>query len=153
PIQRLVDRVAGLFVPFVVAAAALTLFGWATLSASPDGLARGVVNAVAVLVIACPCALGLATPLAIMVGVGCGAQAGVLVRDATALEALAVVDTLLLDKTGTLTEGKPRIVTVKSFGGFSEDEVISVAASLERGSEPPLAAAVLQLATDRNISV
>jgi Cu+-exporting ATPase len=152
PIQRLVDRVAGFFVPAVIAASLLTFIGWATLGPA-DGLARGLVNAVAVLVIACPCALGLATPLAIMVGVGRGAQAGVLIRDAAALEAFAQADTLVFDKTGTLTEGKPKIVAVKALAGLSESDVLRLAASLERGSEHPLAAAVLQSAKERSLSL
>ncbi|MFL5338962.1 MAG: copper-translocating P-type ATPase, partial [Gemmataceae bacterium] len=150
PIQRLADHVAGFFVPVVVAASALTFLGWAVLGPADGGLSRGLINAVAVLIIACPCALGLATPLAVMVGVGRGAQVGVLVRDAAALETLAKADTLVLDKTGTLTEGRPRIVAIKPIG-LSETELVQLAASVERGSEHPLAAAVLRAAGERNL--
>jgi P-type Cu+ transporter len=152
PIQKLADVVAGWFVPAVIAISALTFVVWALLGPEPR-LAHALVNAVAVLIIACPCALGLATPMSIMVGVGRGATAGVLIKDAAALETLEKVDTLVVDKTGTLTEGKPRLVTVAASGGFSEDEVLRVAASLERGSEHPLAAAIVAGAEARSLSL
>src|SRR6185295_16775955 len=114
---------------------------------------HALVNAVAVLIIACPCALGLATPMSIMVGVGRGATAGVLIKDAAALETLEKVDTLVVDKTGTLTEGKPRVSVVVAAEGFTEDEVLGLAASLERGSEHPLAAAIVSAAEDRKLGL
>ena len=141
PIQRLADRVAAWFVPAVLGAAALTFLLWALLGPAPR-LAHALVAAVSVLIIACPCALGLATPMSIMVAVGRGARAGVLVKDAAALEALAGVDTLAVDKTGTLTEGRPRIVGIEGDHG----EALRLAAALERGSEHPLAAAILSAA-------
>jgi len=142
PIQRLADAVAGWFVPAVVSTAALTFVVWALAGPQPR-LAHALVNAVAVLIIACPCALGLATPMAIMVGTTRGAQSGVLVKNAEALERLERVDTLLVDKTGTLTEGKPRLTTVIPGPGHTEADVLRLAASLERGSEHPLAAAIV----------
>ena len=142
PIQRLADRVAGLFVPAVIASALITFAVWALAGPDPR-LAHALVNAVAVLIIACPCALGLATPMSIMVGVGRGATMGVLFKDARALETLQSVDTIVVDKTGTLTEGKPRVVSVFAAPGFDEREVLRLAASLERGSEHPLAGAVV----------
>jgi Cu+-exporting ATPase len=153
PMQRLADKVSGYFVPAVVAAAALTFLGWAFLGPEPR-LAHALVNAVAVLIIACPCALGLATPMSIMVAVGRGARAGVLVRNAEALEALAKVDTLVVDKTGTLTEGKPQVVNVEVFedAGLSRDELLAVAASLEALSEHPFARAIVRAAADRKLS-
>ncbi len=151
PIQRLADRVAAWFVPAVIAVAAATFVAWA-LFGPPPALAHGLVNAVAVLIIACPCALGLATPMSIMVATGRGAQAGVLVRDAAALETLARVDTLLVDKTGTLTEGKPRLTEVVPAPGATEAEVLALAAGLERGSEHPLAAAVTAGAAERGVA-
>ncbi len=151
PIQRLADRVAAWFVPVVIAVAAATFVAWA-LFGPPPALAHGLVNAVAVLIIACPCALGLATPMSIMVATGRGAQAGVLVRDAAALETLARVDTLLVDKTGTLTEGKPRLTEVVPAPGATEAEVLALAAGLERGSEHPLAAAVTAGAAERGVA-
>jgi Cu+-exporting ATPase len=150
PIQRLVDRVTAVFVPVVILAAGLTFAGWALLG-PPPALANGLVAAVAVLIIACPCALGLATPMSIMVATGRGAQAGVLVRDAEALETLARVDTLVVDKTGTLTEGRPRVTEVVASAGASATEVLALAAGLERGSEHPLAAAILREAATRGI--
>src|SRR5207237_3849034 len=125
PIQRLADRVAAWFVPAVVLAAAITFVVWVAAGPQPR-LAHAIVNAVAVLIIACPCALGLATPMSIMVGTGRGATAGVLVRSAEALELLERVDTLLVDKTGTLTEGRPRLVTAEPAGGLSETEVLGL---------------------------
>jgi Cu+-exporting ATPase len=153
PMQRLADKVSGYFVPAVVAAAVLTFLGWAFLGPEPR-LAHALVNAVAVLIIACPCALGLATPMSIMVAVGRGAQAGVLVRNAEALETLAKVDTLVVDKTGTLTEGKPQVVNVEVFeqSGLSTDELLAVAASLEALSEHPFARAIVRAAADKKLS-
>lgn len=151
PIQRLADRLASYFVPAVVLAAAITFAAWATLGPEPR-TAHALVNAVAVLIIACPCALGLATPMAVMVGTGRGARVGVLVRNAEALEALERVDTLVVDKTGTLTEGKPRLSVVESAGRLSPDEILGLAAGLERFSEHPLAEAVVAAARQRNIN-
>jgi P-type Cu+ transporter len=148
PIQRLADVVSGYFVPAVVLVAAITFAVWALAGPEPR-IAHALVNAVAVLIIACPCALGLATPMAIMVATGKGALAGVLFRNAEAIETLRKVDTLLVDKTGTLTEGKPRLVEVAPADGFEEREVLRLAASLERGSEHPLAAAILAGAAER----
>jgi Cu+-exporting ATPase len=147
PIQRLADVVSSYFVPGVVLASALAFVAWGVLGPEPR-LAHALVNAVAVLIIACPCALGLATPMSIMVGVGRGATAGVLVKDARALETLEKVDTLVVDKTGTLTEGRPRVVTV---AGEDESEVLRLAAALERGSEHPLAAAVVAAAAEKGL--
>jgi len=152
PIQRLVDVVAAWFVPAVIAVAAVTFALWATVGPEPR-LANALVNAVAVLIIACPCALGLATPMSVMVGLGRGARAGILVRDAEALEKLEKVDTLVVDKTGTLTEGKPSVTAVVPERGWSEDDVVRLAAGLERGSEHPLAAAILAAARDRRLDV
>jgi Cu+-exporting ATPase len=151
PIQRLADRVSAWFVPAVLAVAVLTFAVWA-LAGPPPRLAHAVVNAVAVLIIACPCALGLATPLSIMVGIGRGAQAGVLVRDAAALEAMAGVDTLVVDKTGTLTEGRPAVVDLVS-PVMGHDELLRLAASLERASEHPLAAAIVAAAAERGLAL
>ena len=151
PIQRLVDVVSSWFVPAVVLVAALTAFVWGFFGPEPR-LAYALVNAVAVLIIACPCALGLATPMSIMVGTGRGAQAGVLIRNAEALESMEKVDTLLVDKTGTLTEGKPRLVTVIAAPGFTEGDVLRLAAGLEQGSEHPLAAAILDGARERAVT-
>jgi Cu+-exporting ATPase len=150
PVQRLVDQVARWFVPAVLAAAILTFVGW--LIHDPNHPGRAVVNAAAVLVIACPCALGLATPMAIVVGVGRGAHAGVLFRDATALEVLYRADTLVVDKTGTLTEGKPRLMAVEPAEGFDADELLRWAAGLEQASEHPLAAAIVRAAQDRGVT-
>jgi Cu+-exporting ATPase len=145
PIQRLADRVAAYFVPAVIAVALVTFIVWSLLGPQPR-LAHALVNAVAVLIIACPCALGLATPMAIMVGTGRGAQTGVLVRNAEALEILEKVDTLVIDKTGTLTEGRPTLESVVAAPGVDETELVAVAASLEQGSEHPLAAAIVNAA-------
>jgi Cu+-exporting ATPase len=152
PIQRIADRVSAYFVPAVVIAAVLAFFAWALLGPEPR-LAHALVSAVSVLIIACPCALGLATPMAIMVGVGRGARAGVLVRSAEALERLAKVDTLVIDKTGTLTEGKPHVSNVEVFegSGLSQDELLSLAASLERLSEHPLARAIVRAAEEKRL--
>src|SRR6185437_7930705 len=141
---------SGWFVPAVIVAATLAFAGWAIFGPDPR-LAYALVAAVSVLIIACPCALGLATPMSIMVGVGRGAQAGVLIKNAEALERLEKVDTLIVDKTGTLTEGKPRVVTLKPAPGVSEDALLRFAASLERLSEHPLAAAIVRAAADRNL--
>jgi Cu+-exporting ATPase len=151
-VQRLVDQVAKYFVPAVIAVSLLTFFLWWRLDPNRDeALTHAIVRAVAVLVIACPCALGLATPMAILVGVGRGAESGVLIRDAEALEILHRADTLIVDKTGTLTEGKPRLVVVEPASGFDERELLRLAASLERGSEHPLASAVVGGANERGI--
>jgi Cu+-exporting ATPase len=152
PLQRLADRVSGYFVPAVVAAALLAFFAWTFLGPEPR-FAHGLVAAVAVLIIACPCALGLATPMSIMVAIGRGAHAGVLVRNAEALETLAKVDTLVVDKTGTLTEGKPRVVRIWTSGnsGLNDGEILRLAASVERASEHPLAAAILAAAKEQQI--
>jgi Cu+-exporting ATPase len=152
PIQRLADRVAAWFVPAVIAIAVVTFMAWSLFGPAPR-LAHAVVNAVAVLIIACPCALGLATPIAIMVGAGRGAQAGVLIKNAEALEILEKVDTLVIDKTGTLTEGKPRVISVVALPGRSEDELLRLVASVEQGSEHPLAAAVVGAAKDRGVAL
>src|SRR5216684_966113 len=150
PIQRLADRVAGWFVPAVIAIAILTFVAWSLLGPEPR-LAHALVNAVAVLIIACPCALGLATPIAIMVGTGRGAQAGVLIKNAEALELMEKVDTLVSDKTGTLTDGKPRVATVITAAGRDENELLRRMASLEQGSEHPLGAAVVEAARSRGL--
>jgi Cu+-exporting ATPase len=152
PIQRLADRVAGWFVPAVVLAAIVTFIVWAVLGPEPR-MAHALVNAVAVLIIACPCALGLATPMSIMVGTGRGAQAGVLIRNAEALETLEKVNTVVVDKTGTLTEGKPRLVTLSVPSEFDEATVLQAGASLERASEHPLAAAIVKGAEERGIAL
>src|SRR6185436_5575122 len=139
--QGLADKVASIFVPVVLAISAMTFALWLWLGPEPQ-LAYAIVNAVAVLIIACPCALGLATPMSIMVGVGRGAQEGVLVKNAEALERLEKVTTLVVDKTGTLTEGKPRLIDVLPSGGIDATEFLRLAVSLERNSEHPLAAAI-----------
>ena len=150
PIQRLADQVAGWFVPSVIIVAVAAFVAWAAYGPEPR-LAFGVVAAVSVLIIACPCALGLATPMSIMVGVGRGAQAGVLIKNAEALERLEGIDTLVVDKTGTLTEGKPRVVVVIPAEGYTEAEVLRLAASVERASEHPLADAIVNEARERGI--
>jgi Cu+-exporting ATPase len=152
PIQRLADAVAAWFVPAVVVVALLTFAGWAWFGPEPR-FAFALVNAVAVLVIACPCALGLATPMSILVAAGKGASAGVLFRDAEAIEVLRSVDTLVVDKTGTLTEGRPRLVATQPLPDFDETELLRAAAGLERASEHPLAAAVLAAARERGIAL
>jgi Cu+-exporting ATPase len=151
PVQRLADRVAGYFVPAVVLVAVVTFIVWSIFGAAPK-MAHALLNAVAVLIIACPCALGLATPMAIMVGTGRGALAGILIKNAEALETLEKVDTLVVDKTGTLTEGKPRVAAVIATPPATEAEVIEAAATLERGSEHPLATAILAAARERSIT-
>src|SRR5690606_37559140 len=142
PMQRMADQVAGYFVMGVVAAALLIFFGWGLFGPEPRWV-HGLINAVAVLIIACPCALGLATPMSIMVATGRGATNGVLFRDAAAIENLRNVDTLIVDKTGTLTEGRPQYDRAIGHGSFSEAEVLRLAASLVQGSEHPLAAAIV----------
>jgi Cu+-exporting ATPase len=152
PVQKLADRVSGYFVPAVILAAILTFIVWAIYGPEPR-MAHAILNAVAVLIIACPCALGLATPMAIMVGTGRGALAGVLVKNAEALEILEKVDTLVVDKTGTLTEGKPRVTSVVPVAGSDEKQVLRFAATLERGSEHPLAGAILAGAKERGVEL
>jgi Cu+-exporting ATPase len=152
PIQRLADAVSAWFVPAVVAIAVVAFIAWSLWGPDP-AMAYATVAAVAVLIIACPCALGLATPMSIMVGVGRGAQAGVLVKNAEALERLETVDTLVVDKTGTLTEGKPRVTSVQTAAGLAEEELLRLAASVERASEHPLAAAVVRAAEERGLTL
>jgi P-type Cu+ transporter len=152
PIQRLADQVSGWFVPLVIAVAIAAFAAWAIWGPEPR-YAYALVAAVSVLIIACPCALGLATPMSIMVGVGRGARAGVLIKNAEALERFEKVDTLVVDKTGTLTEGKPKVVAVRAVAGVGEDELLRLAASLERASEHPLGAAVARAAADRHLAL
>ena len=152
PIQRLADQVSAWFVPTVIAVALIAFAAWATFGSEPR-FAYGLVAAVSVLIIACPCALGLATPMSIMVGVGRGAQAGVLIKNAEALERMEKIDTLVIDKTGTLTEGKPKVVAVSFTSGFNEAQVLQLAASVERGSEHPLAAAIVAAAAERKLEL
>ena len=152
PIQRLADQVAGWFVPAVIVVALLAFIVWATFGPEPR-FTFGFVAAVTVLIIACPCALGLATPMSIMVGVGRGAAAGVLVKNAEALERMEKVDTLLVDKTGTLTEGKPKVVAIEPFSGFTEADLLRLAAAVERPSQHPLAAAIVAEAAARSLAV
>src|SRR6185369_11423835 len=149
PIQRLADVVSSYFVPAVILAALITFVVWSLIGPEPR-LAHAIVNAVAVLIIACPCALGLATPMSIMVGTGRGAKAGVLIKNAEALEVLEKIDTLIVDKTGTLTEGKPRLTSVLPANGMNESNLLRLAAGVERGSEHPLAAAIVAGAQERN---
>jgi Cu+-exporting ATPase len=150
PIQRLADQVSGYFVPAVIAVAILAFAAWAVFGPEPR-LAFGLVAAVTVLIIACPCALGLATPMSIMVGVGRGAQAGVLIKNAESLERMERIDTLVVDKTGTLTEGKPKVVSIVPAPGFQEDDVLRLAASVEKASEHPLALAIVAAAAERKL--
>src|SRR5262249_22727525 len=152
PIQRLVDIISAWFVPAVVVIAVLAFVVWSVFG-PPPSMGFALVNAVAVLIIACPCALGLATPMSIMVGTGRGARVGVLVRNAEALELMEKIDTLVVDKTGTLTEGKPRLVGVMPAEGFDENELLRLVASLERGSEHPLAAAIVEGAGGRGLTL
>jgi Cu+-exporting ATPase len=152
PIQRLADQVAGWFVPVVIAIAVAAFLAWSMFGPEPR-FAYGLVAAVSVLIIACPCALGLATPMSIMVGVGRGAAAGVLIKNAEALERMEKVDTLVIDKTGTLTEGKPKLTTIMAVEGFDEADVLRLAASVERSSEHPLASAIVQAAAERKIEL
>jgi Cu+-exporting ATPase len=152
PIQRLADQVSAWFVPTVIAVALIAFAAWAIFGPEPR-FAFGLVAAVSVLIIACPCALGLATPMSIMVGVGRGAQAGVLIKNAEALERMEKVDTLVIDKTGTLTEGKPKVMAIVPAPGFDEAQVLQLAASVERGSEHPLAAAIVAAAAERKLEL
>jgi Cu+-exporting ATPase len=152
PIQRLADQVAGWFVPTVIVVALVAFGAWAWFGPEPK-MAFGLVAAVSVLIIACPCALGLATPMSIMVGVGRGAQAGVLIKNAEALERMEKIDTLVVDKTGTLTEGKPKVVSIVAAAGFQESEILRLAASVERASEHPLADAIVRAARERNLEL
>jgi Cu+-exporting ATPase len=152
PIQRMADQVAGWFVPVVILVAVLTFVAWLVWGPSP-AFSYALITAVAVLIIACPCALGLATPMSIMVGVGKGAQHGVLIRDAEALERMEKVDTLVLDKTGTLTEGRPKVVHIEPANGFSKDDVLQKLASVERASEHPLALAIVNDALQRKLAL
>jgi Cu+-exporting ATPase len=150
PIQHLADKVAAWFVPTVIVSAIVTFIVWMTIGPEPR-FAYALLNAVAVLIIACPCALGLATPMSIMVGVGRGARAGVLIKNAEALEVMERVDTIIVDKTGTLTEGKPKVAAVVPLDGVRDDELLRIAASVERGSEHPLAAAIVRAAEERGL--
>jgi Cu+-exporting ATPase len=152
PIQRLADIVAAYFVPIVLGISVATFFVWSLLGPRP-AMAYALVNAVAVLIIACPCALGLATPMSVMVAVGKGAQNGVLIKNAEALEVMEQIDTLVVDKTGTLTEGRPRLVSVQTVKGWTEEDVLSVAASVERGSEHPLGAAIVSGAEESGLTL
>jgi Cu+-exporting ATPase len=152
PIQRLADQVASWFVPLVIAAAALAFIAWATFGPEPR-FSYALIAAVSVLIIACPCALGLATPMSIMVGVGRGAQSGVLVKSAEALERMEKIDTLVIDKTGTLTEGKPKVTAVRAASSVSETDLLKFAASLEHASEHPLGAAIVAAAKEQNIAL
>jgi P-type Cu+ transporter len=152
PVQRLADQVAGWFVPVVIAVALLAFAAWAYFGPEPR-MAYGLVAAVSVLIIACPCALGLATPMSIMVGVGRGAQAGVLIKNAESLERMEKIDTLVVDKTGTLTEGKPKVVGVVTTDDFEVVDVVRLAASVERASEHPLADAIVQAAKERHLEL
>src|SRR5437763_1492621 len=152
PIQRLADQVAGWFVPAVIAVALAAFGAWAWFGPEPR-MAFGLVAAVSVLIIACPCALGLATPMSIMVGVGRGAQAGVLIKNAEALERMEKIDTLVVDKTGTLTEGRPKLVAIIAADGFAEDDIVRMAASVERASEHPLADAIMRAAKEKQLAL
>lgn len=152
PIQRLADSVAGWFVPLVIAVALIAFAAWATFGPEPR-FTFALIAAVSVLIIACPCALGLATPMSVMVGVGRGAQAGILIKSAAALEQMEKVDTLVVDKTGTLTEGKPKVVAIVTASEYDEAELLRLAASLERGSEHPLAAAMVAAAGERGLAL
>ena len=152
PIQRLADRVSGWFVPAVIAVAVLAFIVW-SLVGPPPAMGYGLIAAVAVLIIACPCALGLATPMSIMVGVGRGAQAGILIKNAESLERMEKVDTLVVDKTGTLTQGKPAVVAIETAEGFDADDVLRLAASLERSSEHPLALAIVTAAKAKGLAI
>ena len=152
PIQRLADQVSAWFVPAVLASAALAFVAWAVFGPSP-ALSYGLIAAVSVLIIACPCALGLATPMSIMVGVGRGAGQGVLIRDAEALERMEKIDVLVVDKTGTLTEGKPKVTAITPLPGINEADLLTLAASLERTSEHPLAAAIVKAAEERGLQL
>src|SRR6185295_18814063 len=151
PVQKLADQVSAYFVPAVAVIAVVTFVVWITVGPEPR-FAHALVNAVAVLIIACPCALGLATPMSIMVAMGKGASMGVLFKNAEAVEFLRKADTLVVDKTGTLTEGKPKVVAVEPAAGFDENRLLYLAASLERASEHPLARAIVTGAQDRGVA-
>ena len=151
PIQALADKVSGYFVPAVLGVAVLAFVAWAALGPAP-ALSYALIAAVSVLIIACPCALGLATPMSIGVAIGKGAGAGVLIKSAEALERMEKVDTLVVDKTGTLTEGKPRVTAIVPAAGLSEAEILPLAASLEQSSEHPLAAAIVMAANERGVA-
>jgi P-type Cu+ transporter len=150
PIQRLADQVSGWFAPLVIGIALLAFIAWSIWGPEPR-MTYGLIAAVSVLIIACPCALGLATPMSIMVGVGRGAQAGVLIKNAEALELFEKVDTIVVDKTGTLTEGRPRVVALRTAPSLAENDVLRLAASLERASQHPLGAAIVNAARERNL--
>ena len=152
PIQRLADQVSAWFVPAVIAVAAIAFAAWSIWGPEPR-FSYGLIAAVAVLIIACPCALGLATPMSIMVGVGRGAQTGVLIKDAEALERLEKIDTLVVDKTGTLTEGRPKVTAVEPIGGIAKNDLLRFAAALERSSEHPLAAAIVRAADEAGLTI
>ena len=152
PIQRMADTVSGYFVPAVLAVAAIAFVAWAVWGPAP-ALSYALIAAVSVVIIACPCALGLATPMSIGVGIGKGAGAGILIKSAEALERMEKVDTLVIDKTGTLTEGKPKVTAIVPAAGLSESQILRLAAGLERSSEHPLAAAIVTAARDRNIAI
>jgi P-type Cu+ transporter len=152
PIQKLVDKVAGYFVPAVIIVAIVTFLVWGIWGPEPK-MAYAIINAISVLIIACPCALGLATPMSIMVATGKGASMGVLFKDAQAIEAMRMIDTLVIDKTGTLTEGKPKLVKIITLEGFDEDRLLTIAASLERSSEHPLAQAIVRAANERGLTL
>jgi Cu+-exporting ATPase len=152
PIQRLADQVSGWFVPLVIAVAILAFAVWAIWGPEPR-FTFGLIAAVSVLIIACPCALGLATPMSIMVGVGRGAQSGVLIKNAEALERFEKIDTLVVDKTGTLTEGKPSVTAIRARDGYREDDILQLAAGLERASEHPLARAIVEAATAKGLTL
>jgi len=152
PIQKLVDKVAGYFVPTVIGIAIITFLAWFFIGPEPS-LAHAIINAVAVLIIACPCALGLATPMSIMVGTGRGAAHGVLIKNAESLEVLEKVDTVVVDKTGTLTEGKPKLLSIESVDGFDKIDLLTMSASLEKSSEHPLAGALLEAASEQGLEL
>jgi Cu+-exporting ATPase len=152
PIQKLADTVSAWFVPSVVAVSIAAFVAW-SLFGPPPPLSHAIVNAIAVLIIACPCALGLATPMSIMVGTGRGASAGVLIKNAEALELMEKIDTLVVDKTGTITVGKPNLITVDATAGFDEDDVLRLSAALEKASEHPLAAAIVEGAAERSLDI
>src|SRR5205814_4066339 len=152
PIQRLADQVSGWFVPAVIIIALVAFAAWSIYGPEPR-FAFGLVAGVTVLIIACPCALGLATPMSIMVGVGRGAEVGVLIKNAEALERMEKIDTLVVDKTGTLTEGKPKVVSIVPSAGFAEADILRLAASVERASEHPLADAIVRAARERQLDL
>jgi Cu+-exporting ATPase len=152
PIQKLADLVSSWFVPAVIGSAAITFVAWA-IWGPPPALGFALVNAIAVLIIACPCALGLATPMSIMIGTGKGAQNGILIKSAEALETFEKVDTVVVDKTGTLTEGKPSLVMVEPAESFTEDDILTLAAAVEKSSEHPLAAAIVAGAKERGLGL